>query len=108
MAGVFHIKQGLLKIPVYVLRGLAVISNCKGTRVENDIRCTKHTQHTRASHMPFSHTTFFVVRWTKRTSCISHHDNKLNQEQLHGRPVRVEANLSKIFAACVNFVITNG
>ena len=35
-----------LKIRVYVLHGLAVVSDCTGARVENDIRNAKQYTHT--------------------------------------------------------------
>ena len=45
MAGVLHIELGL-KIGVYVLRWLAVVSDSTGARVENDTRPAWHKQYT--------------------------------------------------------------
>ena len=42
---VFHIELGL-KIRVYVLRCLAVVSECTSARVETDSRPTRNKQHT--------------------------------------------------------------
>ena len=45
MAGVLHIELGL-EIRVYVLRRLAVVSDCAGARVENDTRPARHKNST--------------------------------------------------------------
>ena len=57
---------------VYVLCWFAVFSDCTGLRVENNTRRAGHkTVHTRAYHMPSSHTKPSLITWTKNTSCIS-------------------------------------
>ena len=45
VVGVFHIELGL-KIRVYVLRWLSVVSDCTGARVENDTRHARNKQYT--------------------------------------------------------------
>ena len=45
VAGVLHIEFGL-KIRIYVLRWLAMVSDCIGARVKNDTRPARHKQYT--------------------------------------------------------------
>ena len=57
VAGVLHIELGL-KMRVYVLRWLAVISDCTGALVENDTRPARHKQHMHGHRIyPSHHTT---------------------------------------------------
>ena len=60
-----HIELGL-KIYYCVLRRLTVISDCTGTRVENDTWCARHKQYTRGLHIS-PHTS------TYNTPCVVLH-----------------------------------
>ena len=46
---VLHIELGL-KIRAYVLRWLAVVSDCTGSLGENDTRSARHKQYTHSTH----------------------------------------------------------
>ena len=61
MTGVLHIEQEL-KIRVYVLRWLAVVSDCTGAPVEDDNRPSKHKQYTHTG-IAYAHLTTLVTTW---------------------------------------------
>ena len=53
MAGVLHIELGL-KLWIYVLRWLGVVSDCTGIRVENNNRYARYKQYTHMG-IPYAH-----------------------------------------------------
>ena len=56
VAGVLHIELGL-KIRVYVLRCLVVVSECTGAWVENDTRPARHKQYIHGNRICATHRT---------------------------------------------------
>ena len=80
VAWVLHIELGL-KIWVYVLRWLAVVSDCTGVRVENDTRPARHKQYTHEHRIysPYRTTLLWLHGLCKpcRARCEKQHKSHL-------------------------------